>query len=209
VIAVTPDGDLTEWAAQTPIVLSGGVATYIAPNIWTHTPTVTPTGTPPTATPTVTGTPNTPVPTPTPHGTPAIIAWYYCAYPSTNYLAIAGQISDTTPFSPTYQLEFGDASEIIIDGLNDKLYGTDSHDLLIGINGLTSDFGNPYTNTLIATTSNADGWKFEALLPTSWLKSGSLTAGEIVSLLFGYYDRISTSTRAYGLWTHWYAGVMQ
>jgi hypothetical protein len=218
-MAVTPDGVLTEWITVTGTLLNAGSASYIAPPIWTAThtpsPTATVTGTPPTATATMTGTLTatataTTVPTATP--TPNAVTVYYCAHPGTGYLALAGIITDTALFTPTNNLAFGDAAEVRIDGAMDgqARLRLDDRDLLFAPDGRVEDYYRRPLSATVGVSLTAAGWQFEALIPASELGgSGSLTAGRVVGLLFGYLDRVIASERWYVMVSRWFGGVLE
>ena len=217
-MAVTPDGDLTEWAAMTPMVLNASSAAYIAPPNWTPTPTLTPTpsntpygGSTYTPTPTVTGTPPTATPTTAATATPDAIVWLYCAYPTSGYLALAGAVTDYDVYTPTNDLEFGDTYEVGIDSLADYLVRIykDDRDFWISPDNRILDYSRPISVPFAAVVTSAHSWRWEALLPTSLLQSGALTAGKIIGLIVGYYDRDSADARRYYFTSPWYNGVMQ
>jgi|GEM_PF-4762500 len=205
--AVTPDGSLTEWSSVTGVQLNAQRAAYIGPPVWTATATYTPgptaTGTPPTSTPTMA--------LPTPTKTPDAQGVFYCAHPGADYLALAGVITDTAVYTPTTDLQLGDAVELRLDGALDGLaaWGEDDRDILLGVNGYAQDyFRRPLTAT-IGVAFSATGWQWEMLLPAEVLGAGDLTAGRVIGLLFGYLDRIVPTTRWYVMISNWYRGVME
>jgi hypothetical protein len=206
---VTPDGNLVEWVGGFAAELNAGSAAYIAPPNWTITPVPTATGTPPTSTPTVTGTPPTATPAATATATPDAQLLLYCAH-TTGFLAMAGIITDTAVLTPTSDLEFGDAAEVGIDGANDWMVQPylDDRDILVSPGGRILNYGIPMSAT-VGISRTAGGWIFEALIPVSELGTGNLTAGKIIGLIFGYYDRATALERRYFFSSGWYGGVMQ
>ena len=204
---MTPDGDLGEWYAVTPVTLRATVAAYIAPPLWTATNTPTPG-------PTATGTPPTPTSTvapPTPTITPPVIAAYACAHVGTDYLALSGVVTDDVVLAPTNNLDLGDAVKVRIDGSADGLLnaGLDDLDLLIGANGLVEDYFRVPLLATVGVSLTASGWQWEMLLPAAQFGHDDLAPGRVIGLLWGYIDRVLSSARWYIMASHWYRGVMQ
>lgn len=208
-MVVTPDGNLTEWSAVTGILLNATRAAYIQPPNWTATPTPTPgptaTGTPSTAT----ATPTTALPTPT--KTPDALAYFYCAHPGGAYLALAGVITDSVIYTPTTNLALGDAVELRLDGAMDGQgwLRADDRDVLLGLSGRAVDYFRRPLSVTIGISVTATGWQWEMLLPADQLGAGTLTAGRVVGLLFGYLDRVIPAERWYIMTSRWFGGVMQ
>jgi len=168
-VAVTVDGTLTEWAAVTPVVVSGTPGAYAYSNDMDGTPS-------------------------------AVSGAFYCAH-DTEYLYLAGVVTDGTVRTAPYGLEAGDAVTVAIDGYADGMQapGYDDHSLTVGTTGRVYDYMIYAPDVTAAAAIASPGWRFELRVPAALVqdKDDLLTIGQQIGLTYTIINRD----------TAWAAGV--
>ncbi len=167
-LAVTVDGELSEWSAVTPVALSADTSSYLK------------------TAPTVTATP----------AAANINGAFYCAW-SGSTLYVAGTITDATVLEPAGSYRNGDSALVAVDGKGDGFsrLRADDHDFYIPApaSGETkSAYVLDYDLYPVAVTAiikdTANGWQFEMSVPNSVHQGGTLT-DKFMGLQYGLYDR--------------------
>lgn len=134
-------------------------------------------------------------------GTPSAVSGaFYCAH-DTEYLYLAGVVTDGTVLTAPYGLEAGDAVTVAIDGYADGMQapGYDDHSLTVGTTGRVYDYMIYSADVTASAAIASPGWRFELRVPAALVqdKDNLLTIGQQIGLTYTIINRD----------TAWAAGV--